>query len=136
MSGSEDSDIARQAVRFAAAGVAAFLVDYGTLMALTQGLGWDAVVAAAVSFTISLALNYLLSMRYVFKRRNDIGRGKEAGLFAALSLAGLGINEAVMAAGTRLLGTGPIAVSAVKVAATGIVMVWNFLSRKRWVEGK
>lgn len=48
MSGSEDSDIARQAVRFAAAGVAAFLVDYGTLTALTQGLGWDAVAAAAV----------------------------------------------------------------------------------------
>lgn len=57
-------------------------------------------------------------------------------MFVALSAVGLAINETVIAAGVAALGKGPLAMSVTKVGATGIVMVWNFLSRKRWLEAK
>ena len=41
-----------------------------------------------------------------------------------------------MAIGTSILGSGAIAVTVNKVIATAIVMVWNFLSRKKWLEAK
>ena len=70
-------------------------------------------------------------MRFVFTRREDLGRAAEATIFVALSLAGLAINEALMWLGVTALGLNYVLV---KAAATAVVMGWNFLSRKRWFE--
>lgn len=128
--------LASQAARFGVVGGIAFAIDYGVLMVLTQALGVDPVPAAAASFSVSLAFNYLASMRFVFRRRDDMGRVREVAVFVALSAVGLAINEAVVAIGVAALGKGPLAMSATKVGATAVVMVWNFLSRKRWLEAK
>ena len=128
--------LASQAARFGVVGGIAFAIDYGMLMVLTPALGVDPVPAAAASFAVSLAFNYLASMRFVFRRRDDMDRAREIAVFIALSAVGLVINEAVIAIGVGALGQGPLALSVTKVGATGIVMVWNFLSRKRWLEAK
>lgn len=125
-----------QLVKFGLVGVVAFVIDYGVLMLLSQVLGIDPVFSAAVSFCVSVAFNYLASMRYVFQRREDMSRHREFAIFVGLSVVGLVINELIMLAGTLVLGTGALAVSVTKVAATAIVMVWNFLSRKKWLEAK
>ena len=132
----DTAGLASQVARFGVVGVIVFAIDYCVLMVLTQALGVDPVPAAAASFTVSLAFNYLASMRFVFKRRDDMGRAREVAVFVALSAVGLAINEAVVAVGVVALGKGPLAMSVTKVGATGIVMVWNFLSRKRWLEAK
>lgn len=125
-----------QLFKFGIVGVIAFCIDYGVLMLLSQGFGLDPVFSAAVSFCVSVVFNYLASMKYVFARREDMSREREFVIFVALSVVGLGINELVMAAGTAALGTGALAVTATKLVATAVVMVWNFLSRKKWLEGK
>ena len=92
------------------------------------------VIAAAISFCVSLLFNYLASMRYVFKRRDDLSRSREFITFLLLSGIGLLINEVLMWAGVALLGNSALMVTITKVFATAVVMVWNFLSRKRWLE--
>ena len=125
-----------QFLKFGVVGVIAFVIDYGVLMLLSQVLGWDPVVSAAISFWVSVIFNCLASMKYVFQRRDDMSRQREFVIFIALSVVGLGINELVMLAGTGLLGSSALAVTVTKLFATAIVMVWNFLSRKKWLEAK
>ena len=96
--------LAAQFAKFGVVGFLAFLIDYGVLMVLTQALGWDPVLSAAISFVISVVFNYLASMRYVFTRRDDLSRRKEFVLFVVLSVIGLGINELVIWAGTAAFG--------------------------------
>ena len=123
-----------QILKFGVVGFAAFGIDYGVLMFLSQVLWVDPVLAAAISFCVSLLFNYLASMRFVFKRRDDISRSREFVTFLVLSGIGLLINEVLMWAGVALLGNSAIMVTITKVFATAVVMVWNFLSRKRWLE--
>lgn len=122
----------RQMGKFGVVGVIAFLVDYLLMIALKELAGVDAVLAAGISFTVSLVVNYLLSMSFVFERRGDITRRREFILFVVLSTVGLLINEACMWAGTELAAAD---YRLVKIGATAVVMVWNFWSRKRWLEG-
>lgn len=125
-----------QFLKFGVVGAIAFVIDYGILMLLSQVVGWDPVPSSAVSFTVSVVFNYLVSMRYVFTRREDLSRRREFVIFVILSVIGLGINSVCIWAGTQALGDGAIAVTATKVVATVVVALWNFWSRKRWLEAK
>jgi putative flippase GtrA len=123
-----------QFAKFGVVGSLAFLIDYGVLMLLSQGLGMEPTLAAAISFCVSLLFNYLASMRFVFSRREDISKRREFATFAALSTIGLALNEVIMLAGTSVLGSSAMAVTEAKVAASAIVTVWNFTSRKKWLD--
>ncbi|WP_273446553.1 GtrA family protein [Thermophilibacter provencensis] len=125
-----------QFLKFGVVGAIAFVIDYGILMLLSQVVGWDPVPSSAVSFTVSVVFNYFVSMRYVFTRREDLSRRREFAIFVILSVIGLGINSVCIWAGTQALGDGAIAVTATKVVATVVVALWNFWSRKRWLEAK
>ncbi len=95
----------------------------------------DPVLAAGISFCVSVIFNYLASMRYVFTHREDLSRGREFVIFIVLSAIGLVINELCMAAGVAVLGTSALMVTVTKLFATAVVMVWNFVSRKKWLDG-
>ena len=113
-----------QILKFGVVGGIAFVIDFGVMVALTELAGLDPVVSATISFVVSVVFNYLASMRFVFARREDMGRGREFAIFVVLSVVGLVINDALMWAGPNL-----------KIAATAIVMVWNFVTRKVFLEG-
>ncbi len=121
-----------QILKFGVVGGIAFVIDFGVMVALTELAGLDPVVSATISFVVSVVFNYLASMRFVFARREDMGRGREFAIFVVLSVVGLVINDALMWAGTNLT---PIDYRIVKIAATAIVMVWNFVTRKVFLEG-
>lgn len=124
-----------QFLKFGVVGTVAFAIDYGTLMLLSQVFGVDPVLAAGVSFCVSVIFNYLASMRFVFTHRQDMSRGREFVVFIVLSAVGLVINELCMAAGVAALGTSALMVTVTKLFATAVVMVWNFFSRKKWLDG-
>ena len=123
----------KQFLKFGVVGTMAFFIDYGVLMLLSQGLGWDPVVSAGISFCVSVVFNYVASMRYVFTHRDDMSLQREFVIFIVLSAIGLIINELCMLAGVAALGDSALAVTATKVFATAVVMVWNFVSRKKWL---
>ena len=120
-----------QFVKFGVVGVVATAIDFGVLIALTEWLGVDPVISAAISFAVSVLFNYAASMRYVFRRREDMTRGRELLIFVVLSLVGLGINEALMWLGVNAANLNYVLV---KLIATVVVMLWNFISRKRWLD--
>ena len=124
-----------QFLKFGVVGTIAFCIDYGVLMLLSQAFVVDPVLSAAVSFCVSVVFNYMASMRYVFTHRADMSRSREFAVFIVLSAVGLVINEACMAAGVAVLGISALMVTVTKLFATAVVMVWNFFSRKKWLDG-
>ncbi len=123
----------QQFMKFGLVGFLAFLIDFGVMVFLTEAFGIDPVISATVSFIVSVLFNYLASMRFVFARRDDISRLREMLVFIALSVVGLVINDALMWAGADILS---IDYRIVKLFATAVVMVWNFVTRKIFLEAK
>lgn len=128
-------NLIEQFMKFGVVGIVAFFIDYGVLMLLSQGFGVDAVLSAGISFCVSVVFNYVASMRFVFTHRDDLSRSREFVIFIILSVIGLVINELVMLAGVAALGDSALMVTITKLVATAIVMVWNFFSRKKWLDG-
>ena len=67
--------------------------------AILRSAGMDtspaALIGAFWGFTISVIINYILSMKFVFERRDDMDRKREFVIFVILSLIGLGLNELI-----------------------------------------
>ena len=141
-----------QILKFGVVGGLSFVIDFVITMVVSAAaryLGADVATAATIGglfgFCISLVFNYFMSMKFVFQRRDDLDRRKEFVIFALLSLVGLGINELILYFGVivfdkaapMLVKDYPSAVTAVvKMFATGVVMVYNFISRKMTLEKK
>lgn len=115
-----------QLLRYFFVGGAAFAVDFGLLWGLTDR-GMSYLPAAAVAFAAGLAVNYLLSIRWVFRDRALRSRTVEFAAFAAIGIAGLGLNEAILWSATDLLG---IHYLASKIISAAVVFLWNFTARK------
>jgi putative flippase GtrA len=122
--------LAQQFIRFGVVGLIAFGIDYGLLILLTEMTGLNYLVSATISFTVSVIFNYIASMRFVFKRREGVSRVREFIIFLILSIVGLGLNDLLMWAGVSLA----IDYRVVKLGATLIVMVYNFITRKLFLE--
>ena len=120
-----------QFMKFGVVGVIAFVIDYGLLALLTEVFGVNYLVSATISFTVSVIFNYLASMRYVFTHKEDMSRRREFVIFVVLSAIGLIINNLCMWAGVELLG---IHYLITKIVATAIVMIWNFVTRKIFLD--
>lgn len=120
-----------QIMKFGVVGVIAFCIDYGLLIFLTEVFGLDYLVSATISFTVSVVFNYIASMRYVFAHKKGMSRRREFVIFIVLSVIGLGINNVALWAGVDLLG---IDYRIAKIAVTFIVMVWNFITRKIFLD--
>ena len=118
-----------QILKFGVVGGIAFVIDYGILFLLEKVIRLNELISAAISFIISLTFNYFLSTKWVFEAKKQTP--KEVIIFVLLSVVGLGINEVLIYLGTKKLG---IDVMIVKLFATAIVMVYNFITRKLIIE--
>ncbi len=118
-----------QILKFGVVGGIAFVIDYGILFLLAKVIGLNELISAAISFIVSLTFNYFLSTKWVFDAKKQTP--KEVIIFVLLSVVGLGINELLIYLGTKKLG---IDVMIVKLFATAIVMVYNFITRKLIIE--
>ena len=125
--------IAKQFAKFGVVGGIAFVIDYALMIALTEVLSVPYIASATISFIISTIFNYLASMRYVFAHRDDISKRREFAMFVVLSVIGLLMNDALMALGTTVIG---IDYRITKIGATGIVTIYNFISRRIFIDGQ
>lgn len=122
-----------QIMKFGVVGFLCFFIDYGLMILFTEAFHINYLISAALSFSISTIVNYSLSMRYVFKSKKDANKVNEFILFVVLSVIGLGVNEAAMWIAVDGLG---IHYMISKIGATAVVMVFNFVTRKIFLEDK
>lgn len=121
-------------LRYAVVGGLAFVADFGTLVLsqelFLKSLSFGVYVATVIGFVVGLAVNYFLSLWFVFTAEKDRGKGRSVGaflVFGVIGLLGLGWTELGMWLGIECLQWNYMVV---KVFVTGAVLVWNYLGRK------
>ena len=131
----------KEIIKFAFTGGVCFLIEYAALIALKEWLHLPVVAATPIAFLISVVFNYLLCVKWVFNSAKESSKKAQIG-FAVTSVMGLFLNWAIMWALTALLGEDTVLLTLFgfdlkvywvnKVIATGLVMVWNYFT-KRWL---
>lgn len=120
-----------QFMKFGIVGVIAFVIDYGVMIFLTEVFGVPYLISTTISFVVSVIFNYFASMRFVFKRKDDMSRRREFIIFIVLSVCGLGINDLLM---WLMVDSLYIDYRLSKIVVTVVVAVWNFVTRKIFLE--
>ena len=121
-------------LRYAVVGGIAFVADFGTLVAAQElylkSFSSGVYISTVLGFVVGLAVNYALSLWFVFTSEKDRGKGRSVGAFLAfglIGLMGLGWTELGMWLGIECLHWNYMFV---KVLVTGVVLLWNYLGRK------
>ena len=127
----KNKELALQFVRFASVGIISLAVDYGFMIILNEATDMGYFRACAFSYTLSILVNYVLSMRYVFRGREDMSKSKEVSIFLGLSLVGLGLNQMAMWLLVDVMG---IFYAMAKILAALMVTSYNFISKKTFLE--
>lgn len=120
-----------QFCKFGLVGTLCFGIDYGLMVFLTEIAGMEYFVSSAVSFVVSVAVNYILSMHYVFAGREGRKKMTEMVIFVALSVVGLVLNQMIMWIAVDFFH---IFYAVAKIFATLMVTIYNFISRKMFLE--
>ena len=119
-----------QILKFGIVGIIAFLIDYGLYNLLTSLFGINYLISNIISFSVSVIANYILSIIWVFEVNHKQTK-KDFIIFVVLSTIGLGINELIMYLMVDGLGLND---KIIKLFATAVVMVYNFITRKIFIE--
>lgn len=150
------NNLMQQIMKFGLVGVFCFFVDYfiylgaNALFEHTHVAGIFPkyyLISALIGFTVSVIVNYILSFKFVFVRRDDMSRKKEFVIFLILSIIGMGVNELCLFVGIDLIYMNWTWLKGImsegfakniffKFGATGVVMVYNFVTRKIFLEQK
>ncbi len=123
-----NSNLFMQIMKFGVVGVIAFLIDYLSLIFFKEILNVNLFISTMLAFTISVIINYILSVKYVFIVK---GTSNRVIPFIVLSFIGLLLTELIMYLGVEVAG---ISYLIVKIFATGVVMIFNFVFCKILLE--
>ena len=126
------SKLLGQLMKFGVVGIVATVIDFVVLTILTETFGVYYLTSAAIGFIVATLFNYVASMHYVFNSRfGPHEKWKELVIFILLSVVGLGLNQFFMWLFVEFFS---IFYIFSKVLATVLVMAWNFVSRKIFIE--
>ena len=120
-----------QIFKFGIVGVIATLIDFIFLYLFRDVCKLPLILSNTLSFSISVIYNYLASMTFVFDVDKNKDKKKTFILFIIFSVIGLGINNIFVDLLTNKLD---IYYMLSKVIATIVVMIFNFITRKKFLE--
>ncbi len=122
-----------QIFKFLIVGGLSFIIDMVLYFIFTRYLNIVEMLATIMSFSISLIFNYIMSMRYVFVGKDDMKKHHEFMIFVTFSVMGAGLNWALFYLMFYVLLIPDLIT---KILVAGIVMVFNFITRKIFLEKK
>lgn len=112
--------------RFVFTGGVCFVVEFLCLTLMVELLHVPVLIATAIAFLISVAVNYVMCVRWVFAGAQEGGAGVKAS-FLLTSGMGFGLNELFM---WLMTGVMSIHYMIAKVISTLLVMVWNYFTKR------
>lgn len=118
-------------VRFCFVGGLSLIVDCAILYGLTDFFGVHYLYSAAISFTASVIFNYWLCVTYVFKGAKK-QTPKQATIFIGSSVVGLGLNQICMYFFVEIIS---LHYMIAKLGATVIVTLWNYVMKRKAING-
>ena len=121
-----------QLAKFGMVGIVATIIDFGIMNLLHHGAHLDILFANTAGFVVSLIFNYVASMKFVFEHKDGMSRRREFIIFVVLSVIGLILNDGIVLALNKGLS---IEANVAKIAATALVMIYNFVTRKILLDG-
>ena len=107
-----------------------YLFFYYLLVGLGLSVDVLTMVATALAFGLSTLYHYFLGNILVFDSGSKYDKSKELSLVFLVSIMGLVFNLVLMYIFVGLLAWQPMFA---KVLTSCIVVVWNYLSRKKWI---
>jgi len=116
-----------QFFRYFFVGGFAFVVDFALLYILTDKLKMFYLFSATIAFIVGIIVNFILSKLWIFQKKALVNKYLEFGIFGAVGIVGLGLNNLIMWFLTSKLG---LYYLLSKLVATAIVYIWNFGARK------
>ena len=125
----------RQFISYFGVGGVSALVEWAVFSLLEYTLNLPYLLATVLAFLVSTTTNWLLGRRFTFKGA-ELGKkkAKEAFLVFLVSAIGLGMNLGLMYLFVDVFGMKTNLMKTIaKILSTGIVFIWNFLSRKLWI---
>lgn len=118
-----------QFIRYLFTGGFAFLVDFGLFALFLYVFKWHYLLANLAGLLGGLAVNYYISIIWVFAKCNHNVKNKlaEIAIFSLVGFAGVGLNQLAMYIFVDYL---QIMEMISKMVAAVIVLIWNFAIRK------
>lgn len=130
----DDTDnIFIQFFRYLFVGGFAFLVDFFLLYFFSDFCGIYYLISAVLSFVISLIVNYLISIQWVFYKDQIDNKFIEFNVFSLIGIVGLLFTEILLYLFTDVLG---LYYLISKIISAAIVMFWNFIVRRIMFYGR
>lgn len=120
-----------QIFKFGIVGGTAFVIDFVFLYVFREFCHFPVLVSNTLSFCISVIYNYIASVKWVFDVNKEKDAKKQFIIFIVFSVIGLLLNNAIMWVTVDFLS---IYYMLAKIIATVIVMVFNFVTRKIFLE--
>ncbi|MDP6345247.1 MAG: GtrA family protein [Alphaproteobacteria bacterium] len=111
---------------FVVSGVA-LAADVTALYLLSQWFGAHYLIANPIAFILGAVVAYLGSVHWAFRSRRLQNAGLEFAIFAAIGVAGLVVNEAVLWLGIEVAA---LSLLLAKFGAAGASFAFNFVVRK------
>ncbi len=120
-----------QIFKFAIVGGTAFVIDFVFLYVFREFCHFPVLVSNTLSFCISVIYNYIASVKWVFDVNKEKDAKKQFVIFIVFSVIGLILNNVIMWITVDFLS---IYYLLAKIIATIIVMIFNFVTRKIFLE--
>lgn len=120
-----------QIFKFGIVGAIAFIIDYSIMVICKELFHFSVLLSAFFGFTISVIYNYIASVKWVFNVNEEKSKTKNFIIFVIFSVIGLILTEIIMWFGTDII---KISYLIVKIFSTIIVMIFNFITRKLFLE--
>lgn len=120
-----------QIFKFVIVGGIATIIDWVVYYILYNIMRINPLVANIGSFSISVVYNYIASVKWVFTVNEQKTKKRLFIEFVILSIIGLLLTELIIYGGIKYMN---IEAMVIKIIATAIVMVFNFVTRKIFLE--
>ena len=120
-----------QIFKFTIVGGIATIIDFVFLYIFREFCHFPVLVSNTLSFCISVIYNYIASVKWVFDVNKEKDAKKQFVVFIVFSVFGLILNNVIMWITVDFLS---IYYLLAKIIATIVVMIFNFVTRKIFLE--